>query len=109
MRYNNKQMQHICGVASMIVPPEGALSPEGYTIMLATPQRCCICLLVVHVCTIGLVLNIGGGMDSAIFKMAATQDSCNYILFSKYMHIMCMNTAKVCFVRWYGFQQYMSY
>ena len=24
-----KQMQHLCGVASMIVSPEGALSPEG--------------------------------------------------------------------------------
>ena len=46
-----KQMQHLCGVASMIVSPLGALSPEGNscdkapsgdTIMLATSQRCCI-------------------------------------------------------------------
>ena len=41
-------MQRLCGVASMIVSPEGALSPEGDkapkgdTIMLETPQRCCI-------------------------------------------------------------------
>ena len=27
-----KRMQHLCGVASMIVSPEGALSPEGLCI-----------------------------------------------------------------------------
>ena len=57
-----KQMQHLCGVASMIVSPSGAFSPSGDkapsgdTIMLATPQRFCICLmlppLVCHVCFI---------------------------------------------------------
>ena len=53
------QMQHLCGVASMIVSPEGALSSEGKArgrqrggykrgiqIMLATPQRCCICFII---------------------------------------------------------------
>ena len=39
-----KQMQHLCGVSSMIVSPLGALSPSGDkapsvdTIMLATPE-----------------------------------------------------------------------
>ena len=48
----NKQMQYLCGVASMIVSPEGALSPKGDkapmgdTIMLPTPQRCCICFII---------------------------------------------------------------
>ena len=47
-----KQMQHLCGVASMIVSPLGAFSPSGDkapsgdTIMLTTPQWCCICLII---------------------------------------------------------------
>ena len=27
-----KQMQHLCGVASMHVPPSGALSPSGFAL-----------------------------------------------------------------------------
>ena len=40
-----KQMQHLCGVANMVVYPSGDKAPSGDAIMLATPQRCCIYLM----------------------------------------------------------------
>ena len=46
-----KQMQHLFGVAIMIVSPSGALSPSGDKASFGgynhagNPQRCCICLL----------------------------------------------------------------